>query len=64
MIDSTIVRVHQQAAAQKKQAGDVCIGRTPGGLTTKLRDPDQFRAPTRLPLRRGVQGRCCQISIS
>jgi len=36
MIDSTIVRVHQQAAAQKKQAGDACIGRSRGGLTTKL----------------------------
>jgi transposase len=36
MIDSTVVRVHQQAAAQKKQAGDACIGRSRGGLTTKL----------------------------
>ena len=36
MIDSSIVRVHQQAAAQKKQPGDACIGRSRGGLTTKL----------------------------
>ena len=36
MIDSTNVRVHQQAAAQKKQSGDACIGRSRRGLTTKL----------------------------
>ena len=36
MIDSTSVRVHQQAAAQKKQSGDYHIGRSRGGLTTKL----------------------------
>jgi transposase len=36
MIDSTSVRVHQQAAAQKKQTGGACIGRSRGGLTTKL----------------------------
>ena len=34
MIDSTSVRVHQQAAALKKQAGGACIGRSRGGLTT------------------------------
>jgi transposase len=32
MIDSSVVRVHQQAAA----AEDACIGRSRGGLTTKL----------------------------
>ena len=35
MIDSTSVRVHQQTAAQK-HSGDFCIGRSRGGLTTKL----------------------------
>ena len=36
MIDFNVVRVHQQAAAQKNRAGDSCIGRSRGGLTTKL----------------------------
>ena len=35
MIDSAVVRVHQQAAAEK-QCGDYRIGRSRGGLTTKL----------------------------
>ena len=35
MIDSTSVRVHQQAAP-KNQNGDCHIGRSSGGLTTKL----------------------------
>lgn len=35
MIDSTSVRVHQQVTAQK-QDGICCIGRSRGGLTTKM----------------------------
>jgi hypothetical protein len=38
MIDSSIVRVHSRPAGgrPKKQAGGACIGRSRGGLTTKL----------------------------
>ena len=35
MIDSTSVRAHQQAATAKKER-DRCLGRSPGGLTTKV----------------------------
>ena len=36
MIDSTSVRVHQQAATAKKGGADHCLGRSRGGLTTKI----------------------------
>jgi len=37
MIDSTIVRAHQhRAGAQKKAGGDQAIGRSKGGLSTKI----------------------------
>jgi len=36
MIDSTSVRLHQQAVAIKKGARHFSIGRSRGGLTTKL----------------------------
>jgi hypothetical protein len=37
MIDSTIVRAHQHSAgAQKKAGGDQAIGRSRGGLSTKI----------------------------
>jgi transposase len=37
MIDSTIVRAHQQAATgSKKRASDAALGRSRGGLTTKI----------------------------
>ena len=37
MIDSTIVRAHQHSAgAQKKPAQDQAIGRSRGGLSTKI----------------------------
>jgi transposase len=35
MIDSTSVRVHQQAATAKRGGADHCLGRSLGGLTTK-----------------------------
>ena len=35
MIDSSIVRVHQHARAQKR-GGDRCMGRSRDGLTTKI----------------------------
>ena len=36
MIDSTSVRVHQHAANSKKATPDRCMGRSRGGLTTKV----------------------------
>jgi transposase len=41
MIDSSIIRIHQHAAGQKKQADgtdspNACIGRSRGGWTTKI----------------------------
>ena len=36
MIDSTSVRAHQQAATAKKRGEDHCLGRSRGGLTTKI----------------------------
>ena len=36
MIDSSSVRVHQHAAGSKKGGPDRCMGRSRGGLTTKI----------------------------
>ncbi|MBF0141820.1 MAG: IS5 family transposase, partial [Magnetococcales bacterium] len=36
LVDSTIVRVHQHAAGAKKKEGPQAIGRSRGGLTTKI----------------------------
>jgi transposase len=36
MIDSTSVRAHQQVATAKKEGADHCLGRSRGGLTTKI----------------------------
>jgi transposase len=36
MIDSTVVRAHQHSAGAKKADGDQAIGRSKGGLTTKI----------------------------
>src|SRR5947209_15195418 len=36
MIESTSVRVHQQAATAKRGGADHCLGRSRGGLTTKI----------------------------
>ncbi|CAK0755099.1 transposase [Gammaproteobacteria bacterium] len=35
-IDSTIVRAHQHAAGARKNSGDQAIGRSRGGLSTKI----------------------------
>src|SRR4029453_5699598 len=49
MIDSTSVRVHQQAATAKRGAADHCLGRSRGGLTTKIHVVvDAKGLPTRL----------------
>jgi len=36
MIDSTIVRAHQHSAGPKKDGKDQAIGRSKGGLSTKI----------------------------
>ncbi|MER9390445.1 IS5 family transposase [Mesorhizobium sp. M0435] len=36
MIDTSIVRVHQQGATAKRGGRDYCLGRSRGGLTTKI----------------------------
>jgi hypothetical protein len=36
MIDSTSIRAHQQAATVKNEGSDHCLGRSRGGLTTKI----------------------------
>src|SRR5215467_1539218 len=36
MIDSTSVRAHQQSATAKRRGADHCLGRSRGGLTTKI----------------------------
>lgn len=36
MIDSTSIPAHQQAATAKKEDRDHCLGRSRGGLTTKI----------------------------
>lgn len=36
MIDSTSIRAHQQAATAKREGSDHCLGRSRGGLTTKI----------------------------
>jgi hypothetical protein len=46
MIDSTSVRVHQQAATAKSGGADHCLGRSRGGLTTKIHVVDAQGLPT------------------
>jgi hypothetical protein len=36
MIDSNSIRAHQQAATAKREGSDHCLGRSRGGLTTKI----------------------------
>jgi len=36
MIDSTSVRAHQQSATAKRRGADHCLGRSRGGLTTRI----------------------------
>lgn len=48
MIDSTTVRAHQQAATGKGGAQDQSLGRSRGGLTTKIHTlADRFGRPLR-----------------
>ncbi|WP_156135602.1 IS5 family transposase [Novosphingobium malaysiense] len=54
MIDSTSVRAHQQAATGKKGDRDHCLGRSRGGLTTKIHAVvDGQGLPIRLSLTAG-----------
>ena len=54
MIDSTSVRAHQQAATAKRGSADHCLGRSRGGLTTKIHAVvDAQGLPIRLGLTAG-----------
>ncbi|WP_288990228.1 IS5 family transposase [uncultured Sphingopyxis sp.] len=54
MIDSTSIRAHQQAATGKKGDRDHCLGRSRGGLTTKIHAVvDAQGLPIRLGLTAG-----------
>ncbi|WP_157134739.1 IS5 family transposase [Sphingomonas sp. PAMC 26605] len=54
MIDSTSIRAHQQAATGKKGDLDHCLGRSRGGLTTKIHAlVDAQGLPIRLSLTAG-----------
>jgi transposase len=54
MIDSSMVRVHQHAAAVKKRGHDRCMGRSRGGLTTKIHAlVDKRGLPIKLTLTAG-----------
>lgn len=54
MIDSTSIRAHQQAATAKKWDRDHCLGRSRGGLTTKIHAVvDGQGLPIRLSLTAG-----------
>ncbi|MBA3676389.1 MAG: IS5 family transposase [Sphingosinicella sp.] len=54
MIDSTSIRAHQQAATPKKGGRDHCLGRSRGGLTTKIHAVvDRQGLPVRLGLTAG-----------
>nr|WP_183148256.1 IS5 family transposase [Denitratisoma oestradiolicum] len=53
-IDSTVVRAHQHSAGAKKNGGDQAIGRSRGGLTTKIHAcVDALGNPLRLILTGG-----------
>ena len=59
MIDSTSVRVHQHAANSKKSHPDRCMGRSRGGLTTKIHALTDARGlPLELVLTPGQAGDC------
>jgi len=51
MIDSTSVRAHQQSATAKRGGADRCLGRSRGGLTTKIHVVVDARG---LPIRLGL----------
>jgi transposase len=57
ILDSTIVRAHQHAAGARKAAGDQAIGRSRGGLSTKIYAAVRgLGCPVRLILTAGQRG--------
>lgn len=59
MIDSSSVRVHQHAANTKESAGDRYMGRSRGGLTTKIHAlTDAHGLPLELVLTPGQAADC------
>ncbi|MHA6766576.1 IS5 family transposase [Sphingobium ummariense] len=57
MLDSTIVRAHQQAASGERGACDQALGRSRGGLTTKIHMlADTFGRPLRFIVTAGQVG--------
>ena len=57
MLDSTIVRAHQQAATGKGGARNQALGRSRGGLTTKIHlATDTYGRPLRMILSAGQAG--------
>ena len=56
MIDGTSVRVHHSAATLKKSHPNRCLGRSRGGLTTKIHAvTDEHGLPVRLAITPGQQ---------
>jgi hypothetical protein len=54
MIDSSSIRVHQHAANGQKQTRSRCMGRSRGGLTTKIHAlVDACGLPIRLKITEG-----------
>ena len=53
MIDSNSIRAHQQGDTAKKGGPDSCLGRSRGGLTTKIHVVDAKRLPIRVGLTAG-----------
>lgn len=62
MIDSTIVRAHQHSAGAKKEGEDQAIGRSKGGLSTKINATvDALGNPTSFCL---TPGQACDLDGS
>lgn len=61
MIDSTIVRAHQQAATERKKGPDQALGRSRGGLTTTIHLLcNELGAPVDFLLSAGQAADCTQ----
>jgi transposase len=61
MIDSTSVRVHQQAATAKRGGADHCLGRSRGGLTTKIHVVVDAQG---LPIRLGLTAGQAHLAVA
>jgi transposase len=63
IVDSTIVRAHQHAAGAKKGAEDQALGRSRGGLSTKIHLAVRgLGCPVRFTLTAGQKGDAPQAS--